>query len=159
MCIVYLISLYLLQLIILENCFSTVINYWFQSQVTWNYKENRAPDEIAGFLFSFNCVLVVIWVSVFWFSSWWCDICESGISWPQGYKTGVHSLTENKTQWLTAWGHMSASSQSLRFTLSLRLNLRASPYSLVFCLLRYCFNVCVFICILSVYSSWCWKYI
>ena len=40
---------------------------------------------------------------------------------PGGYKTWVHSQTQNKAQWLAACGHMSASSQSLRFILSLRL--------------------------------------
>ena len=33
----------------------------------------------------------------------------------------VHSQTQNKVQWLAACGHVSASSQSLRFILSLRL--------------------------------------
>ena len=41
---------------------------------------------------------------------------------PRGYKTWVHSQTQNKVQWLAACGHSSASSQSLRFILSLRLN-------------------------------------
>ena len=41
--------------------------------------------------------------------------------WPQGYKTWVHSQTQNTAQWLAACGHMSASSQSLGFILSLRL--------------------------------------
>ena len=40
---------------------------------------------------------------------------------PRGYKTRVHSQTQNKAQWLAACGHVSASSQSLRFILSLRL--------------------------------------
>ena len=34
-----------------------------------------------------------------------------------------HSQTQNKSQWLAACGHVSASSQSLRFILSLRMNL------------------------------------
>ena len=42
-------------------------------------------------------------------------------TWPRGYKTWVHSQKQNKAQWLAACGHMSASSQSLRFILSLRL--------------------------------------
>ena len=41
--------------------------------------------------------------------------------WPQGYKVWVHSQTQNKAQWLAVCGHVSASSQSLRFILSLRL--------------------------------------
>ena len=41
---------------------------------------------------------------------------------PRGYKTGVQSQTQNKAQWLAACGHVSASSQSLRFILSLRMN-------------------------------------
>ena len=38
---------------------------------------------------------------------------------PQGYKTWVQSQTQNKAQWLAACGHVPASSQSLRFILSL----------------------------------------
>ena len=49
---------------------------------------------------------------------------------PRGYKTCVHSKTQNKALWLAACGHVSASSQSLRFILRLRLlkfyNLRTS---------------------------------
>ena len=41
---------------------------------------------------------------------------------PRGYKTWVQSQTQNKAQWLVAFGHVSASSQSLRFILSLRMN-------------------------------------
>ena len=41
--------------------------------------------------------------------------------WPRGYKTWVHSQTQNKAHWLATCGHVSASSQSLRFILSLRL--------------------------------------
>ena len=37
-----------------------------------------------------------------------------GRSRPRGYKTRVHSQTQNKAQWLAACGHVSASSQSLR---------------------------------------------
>ena len=44
------------------------------------------------------------------------------LSWPRGYKTLVQSLTQNKAQWLAACGHVSASSQSLRCILSLRMN-------------------------------------
>ena len=40
---------------------------------------------------------------------------------PRGYKSWVHSQTQNKGQWLAACRHMSASSQSLRFILSPRL--------------------------------------
>ena len=40
----------------------------------------------------------------------------------RGYKTWVQSQTQNKAQWLAACGHMSASSQSLSFILSLRMN-------------------------------------
>ena len=39
----------------------------------------------------------------------------------RGYKTWVHYQTQNKAQWLAACGHVSASSQSLRFILSLRM--------------------------------------
>ena len=39
-------------------------------------------------------------------------------TWPRGYKTWVHSQTQ---QWLAACGHVSASSQSLHFILSLSL--------------------------------------
>ena len=41
---------------------------------------------------------------------------------PRGYKTWVRSQTQNKAQWLAACGHVSASSQSLRFILSLRMS-------------------------------------
>ena len=40
---------------------------------------------------------------------------------PRGYKAWVHSQTQNKAQWLAACGHVSTSSQSLRFILSLSL--------------------------------------
>ena len=43
-------------------------------------------------------------------------------TWPRCYKTWVKSQTQNKAQWLVACGHMSASSQSLRFVLSLKMN-------------------------------------
>ena len=43
------------------------------------------------------------------------------LTWPWGYKTWVHSQIQNKVQWLAACGHVSASSQSLHFILSLRL--------------------------------------
>ena len=43
------------------------------------------------------------------------------LTWPLGYKTWVHSHTQNKAQWLAACLNVSASSQSLRFILSLRL--------------------------------------
>ena len=42
------------------------------------------------------------------------------------HKTWVQSQTQNKGQWLAACGHVSASSQSLSFILSLRLNSKAS---------------------------------
>ena len=42
---------------------------------------------------------------------------------PRGYKTRVHSQTQNKAQWLATCRHVSASSQSLRFILSLSLRL------------------------------------
>ena len=38
---------------------------------------------------------------------------------PRDYKTWVHSQTQNKALWLAACEHVSASSQSLRFSLSL----------------------------------------
>ena len=45
------------------------------------------------------------------------------MSWPWGYKTWVHSQTQNKVQWLAAcWRHVSASSQSLLIILSLKKN-------------------------------------
>ena len=40
--------------------------------------------------------------------------------WPWGYKTWVHSQTQNKAQWLAACKHVSASNQSLRFILNPR---------------------------------------
>ena len=40
---------------------------------------------------------------------------------PWGYKAWVHSQTQNKAQWLAVCGHVSASSQSSRFILSLSL--------------------------------------
>ena len=43
------------------------------------------------------------------------------VTWPRGYKAWVHSQTQNKAQWLAVCGHVSASSQSLRFILSLSL--------------------------------------
>ena len=44
------------------------------------------------------------------------------MTWPRGYKTWVHSQTQNKVHRLVACGHMSASSQSLFFILSLRMD-------------------------------------
>ena len=41
---------------------------------------------------------------------------------PWGYITWVQYQAQNKGQWLAACGHVSASSQSLRFILSLRMN-------------------------------------
>ena len=41
---------------------------------------------------------------------------------PRGYKTWLQSQTQSKAQWLAACGHMSTSSQSLCFILSLRMN-------------------------------------
>ena len=38
-----------------------------------------------------------------------------------GYKIWVNSQAQNKAQWLAACGHVSTTSQSLRFILSLRL--------------------------------------
>ena len=43
------------------------------------------------------------------------------LAWPRSYKTWVHSQTQNRAQWLVACGHVSASNQSLRFILSLKL--------------------------------------
>ena len=43
-------------------------------------------------------------------------------SWTRGYKTLVQSQTQNKAQLLVACGHVSASSQSLCFILSMRMN-------------------------------------
>ena len=48
-----------------------------------------------------------------------CGIC--GKYRPRGFKTWIHSQTQNKAQWLAACGHVSAGSQSLPFILSLRL--------------------------------------
>ena len=64
-------------------------------------------------------------------SAMFCEHLSDWSSWfgyrwlsrPRGYKTGVHSQTQNKAQWLAACGHVYASSQSLRFILSLRLYL------------------------------------
>ena len=41
---------------------------------------------------------------------------------PRDYKTWAHSPTRNKVHWLAACGHVSASSQSLRFILSPSMN-------------------------------------
>ena len=46
----------------------------------------------------------------------------SEVARPRGYKTWVQSQTQNKLQSLSACGHVSASSQSLRFILSMRMN-------------------------------------
>ena len=64
---------------------------------------------------------------------------QTRLSWPRGYKIWVHSQTQNKAQWLVACGHVSASSQSLHFILSLRqyssfITLRP-VYGLFFCFL------------------------
>ena len=48
-------------------------------------------------------------------------IISNSNHWPRGYKTWVHSQTQNKVQWLAGCGHVSAISQSLRFILSLRM--------------------------------------
>ena len=40
-------------------------------------------------------------------------------TWPRGNKTWGQSQTQNKSQWLVACGHVSTSSQSLHFILSL----------------------------------------
>ena len=45
----------------------------------------------------------------------------------------VQTQTQNKVRWLAACGHMSASSQSLRFILSLRMNSSFITLSLGFC--------------------------
>ena len=42
---------------------------------------------------------------------------ENNIQLPRGYKTLVQSQTQNKVQCLADCGHVSASSQSLRFIL------------------------------------------
>ena len=47
--------------------------------------------------------------------------CIKPKTWSRGYKTWVHSQTQNKAQWLAVCGHVSASSQSLRFILSLSM--------------------------------------
>ena len=47
---------------------------------------------------------------------------QQTVTWPPGYKTLVQSQPHNKAQCLAACGHMSASSQSVRFSLSLRMN-------------------------------------
>ena len=52
----------------------------------------------------------------------WSVTCDCGMTWHRGYKTWVQSQTQNKAQWLVTCGHVSASSQSLRFVLSLRMN-------------------------------------
>ena len=47
--------------------------------------------------------------------------CYENLIRPRGYKAWVHSQTQNKAQWLAVCGHVSASSQSLRFIFSLSL--------------------------------------
>ena len=42
------------------------------------------------------------------------NILKNQEAWPRGYKTWVQSQTQNKAQRLPAFGHLSASSQSLR---------------------------------------------
>ena len=51
---------------------------------------------------------------------WAGAIQQSRDTRPRRYQTRVDSQTQNKAQWLAACGHMSASSQSLPFVLSLR---------------------------------------
>ena len=59
------------------------------------------------------------------YSMWSSVICWlTSNTRPRGYKTWVQSQTQNKAQWLAACGHVSTSSQSLRFILSLRMNSR-----------------------------------
>ena len=50
-----------------------------------------------------------------------CSHLDCIESWPRGYETSVLSKAQNKAQRLAACGHASASSQSMRFILSLRL--------------------------------------
>ena len=80
-------------------------------------------------------LLVTFWKRLTsWFSCVLCFLCfchfpkwcpGSGVvldcidSWPQSYKTWVHSQTQNKAQWLADCGHVSAISQSLRFILTM----------------------------------------
>ena len=52
---------------------------------------------------------------------WLFCLADSGDQ-PRDYKTWVQSKTQYKVQWLPACGHVSASSQSLGFILSLRMN-------------------------------------
>ena len=51
---------------------------------------------------------------------------------PQGYKTWVQSQTQNKVPWLATCGHLSASSQSLGFIFSLRMNSSLKPWGQAF---------------------------
>ena len=78
--------------------------------------------------------------------------------WPRDYKTCVHSQTQNKAQRLAACGHVSASSQSLSFILSLRLcivhaqlNISIGGLSLSLsippCTDSVCVRACVCVCV------------
>ena len=82
------------------------------------------------YLMSMLCLLVCLFLYPYVdpLCQWLCPASWS--SWPRGYITWVQSQTQNKAQWLSACGHVSTSSQSLRFILSLSNKLEA--WSLVF---------------------------
>ena len=66
-----------------------------------------------------NSGKAVAWLNITTSVLFWHLLPDRIHTWPRGYKTWVQSQTQNKTQWLAACGHVSASSQSLRFILSL----------------------------------------
>ena len=84
---------------------------------------------------------------------------------PRGYKTWVRSQTQNKAQWLAACGHMSASSQLLRFILSLRqYSVFITPGPDLFFNLCMCFHhsmeICIcfrYYCQLNFLNYWYWR--
>ena len=61
----------------------------------------------------------------------WQNTTSKSETYSGGYKTEVQSKAQNKAQRSAACGHVSASSQSLRFILSLRINssfITSGPY-------------------------------
>ena len=84
---------------------------------------------------------VKLWMGT---ATMWDETAMWYLTRPRGYKTWVQSQTQNKAQWLAACGHVSASSQSLRFILRLRktsgactvfsdLNIQQSIWNSVVC--------------------------
>ena len=76
-------------------------------QAPWCFNCNK-PGKIASIIENMTKPVYALWT---------LTACR-----PRGYKTWVQSQTQNKAQWLAACGHVSASSQSLYFILSLRMN-------------------------------------